>query len=132
MKTIAIFYQGRKQHLSQFANQLVPKLQKNYEVRAVDIRHEGQECASPSFAGCDMVLVLGGDGQFEMQNGRGAGKNGDALACRGKSRIADVDGVFAGMFVLAVLALIAEGLISALENLLIKWRPSRVSGEIPI
>ena len=44
----------------------------------------------------------------------------------------DVNGVFAGMFVLAVLALIAEGLISALENRLIKWRPSRVSGEVPI
>src|ERR1700737_261901 len=44
----------------------------------------------------------------------------------------DVNGVFAGMFVLAVLALIAEGLISALENRLINWRPSRVSGEIPI
>src|SRR5436190_3457991 len=44
----------------------------------------------------------------------------------------DVNGVFAGMFLLAVLALIAEGLISALENRLIKWRPSRVSGEIPI
>ena len=44
----------------------------------------------------------------------------------------DVNGVFAGMFVLAVLALIAEGLITALENRLIKWRPSRVSGEIPI
>src|SRR5437588_3001942 len=44
----------------------------------------------------------------------------------------DVNGVFAGMFVLALLALIAEGLISALENRLIKWRPSRVSGEIPI
>ena len=44
----------------------------------------------------------------------------------------DVNGVFAGMFVLAVLALIAEGLISALENRLIKWRPSRVSGDIPL
>src|SRR6266853_2155188 len=44
----------------------------------------------------------------------------------------DVNGVFAGMFLLAVLALIAEGIISALENRLIKWRPSRVSGEIPI
>lgn len=62
MKTIAIFYQGRKQHLSQFANQLVPKLQKNYEVRVVDIGYEGQECVGSSFAGCDMVLVLGGDG----------------------------------------------------------------------
>jgi len=44
----------------------------------------------------------------------------------------DVNGVFAGMFLLAVLALIAEGIISALENRLTKWRPSRVSGEIPI
>ena len=44
----------------------------------------------------------------------------------------DVDGVFAGMFLLAVLALIAEGVISAIENRLIKWRPSRVSGEVPI
>ncbi|HET9849921.1 MAG TPA: ABC transporter permease [Candidatus Dormibacteraeota bacterium] len=44
----------------------------------------------------------------------------------------DVDGVFAGMFVLAVMALVAEGLITVLENRLIKWRPSRVSGEVPI
>ncbi|MDQ6710216.1 MAG: ABC transporter permease [Candidatus Dormibacteraeota bacterium] len=44
----------------------------------------------------------------------------------------DVNGVFAGMFVLAVMALVAEGLITALENRLITWRPSRVSGEIPI
>src|SRR6267143_1778455 len=44
----------------------------------------------------------------------------------------DVNGVFAGMFLLAVLALIAEGLIGALEKRLIKWRPNRVSGEIPI
>jgi NitT/TauT family transport system permease protein len=44
----------------------------------------------------------------------------------------DVNGVFAGMFLLAVLALIAEGVISAIEKRLIKWRPSRVSGEIPI
>ncbi len=44
----------------------------------------------------------------------------------------DVNGVFAGMFVLAVMALIAEGLITVLENRLIKWRPGRVSGEIPI
>ena len=44
----------------------------------------------------------------------------------------DVNGVFAGMFLLAVLALIAEGFISALENRLIKWRPHRVEGEIPI
>ena len=44
----------------------------------------------------------------------------------------DVNGVFAGMFLLAVLALIAEAFISALENRLIRWRPHRVEGEIPI
>src|SRR5256714_6346506 len=44
----------------------------------------------------------------------------------------DVNGGFAGMFVLAVLALIAEGLISALQKRLIKWRPSLVRGEKPI
>jgi NitT/TauT family transport system permease protein len=35
----------------------------------------------------------------------------------------DADGVFAGMLLLAVLALVAEALITALENRLIKWRP---------
>src|SRR5438445_1093649 len=44
----------------------------------------------------------------------------------------DVNGVFAGRFVLAVLALLAEGLITALENRAIQWRRSRVSREIPI
>src|SRR6267143_3768414 len=44
----------------------------------------------------------------------------------------DINGVFAGMLLLAVMALIAEGLLTALEKRLIKWRPSRVSGEIPI
>ena len=63
VKTIAIFYQGRKQDTSLFAAQLIPTLQKRgYSVRAVDIREEGPECASPTFQGCDLVLVLGGDG----------------------------------------------------------------------
>lgn len=44
----------------------------------------------------------------------------------------DINGVFAGMLVLAVMALVAEALITALENRLIKWRPKLVSGEIPI
>jgi NitT/TauT family transport system permease protein len=35
----------------------------------------------------------------------------------------DSNGVFAGMLLLAVLALVAEALITALENRLIKWRP---------
>jgi len=44
----------------------------------------------------------------------------------------DVDGVFAGMFLLAVMALVAEGVITALENRLIRWRPRQISGETPI
>jgi NAD+ kinase len=63
VKTIAIFYQGRKQITSQFAAQLAPTLQKQgNKVRLVDLRNENQECVSPSFEGCDLVIVLGGDG----------------------------------------------------------------------
>lgn len=63
MKTIAIFYQGRKQVTSNFAAQLVPKLQKRgYQVRVIDIRAENEECPDSSFQGCDLVIVLGGDG----------------------------------------------------------------------
>ncbi|WP_165423718.1 NAD(+)/NADH kinase [Ktedonosporobacter rubrisoli] len=63
MKTIAIFYQGRKQDTSRFAAQLAPALQKQgYQVHAIDIRQEGPECAGPALEGCDVVLVLGGDG----------------------------------------------------------------------
>lgn len=62
MKTIAIFYQGRKQDTSHVAAQLAPALQqKGYAVRAIDIRDEGEECAT-SLEGCEVVLVLGGDG----------------------------------------------------------------------
>ncbi len=62
MKTIAIFYQGRKQDTSYVAAQLAPTLQqKGYAVRAIDIRDEGEVCA-PSLQGCEVVLVLGGDG----------------------------------------------------------------------
>lgn len=63
MKTIAIFYQGRKETTSQFAAQLAPNLRnQGYKVRLFDLREESQECASPEFAGCDLVIVLGGDG----------------------------------------------------------------------
>jgi len=63
VKTIAIFYQGRKQDTAHFAAELVPTLQKQgYIVHTVDIREEGQECADPSFQGTDLALVLGGDG----------------------------------------------------------------------
>jgi NitT/TauT family transport system permease protein len=39
----------------------------------------------------------------------------------------DANGVFAGMLLLAVVALVAESLISALEGRLIKWRPNPVA-----
>ena len=39
----------------------------------------------------------------------------------------DANGVFAGMALLAVVALVAESLITALENRLIKWRPNPVT-----
>src|SRR5438874_568562 len=38
-----------------------------------------------------------------------------------------VNGVFAGMLILAVVALASEAVITALENRLIKWRPNTVS-----
>src|SRR5919201_2154130 len=45
----------------------------------------------------------------------------------------DIDGVFAGMLLLAVLAIVAESLITLLENRLIKWRPNAVgAGQQPI
>jgi len=39
----------------------------------------------------------------------------------------DANGVFAGMALLAVVALVAESLITALESRLIKWRPNPVT-----
>jgi NitT/TauT family transport system permease protein len=39
----------------------------------------------------------------------------------------DANGVFAGMALLASVALVAEALITALENRLIKWRPNTVT-----
>jgi NitT/TauT family transport system permease protein len=38
----------------------------------------------------------------------------------------DANGVFAGMLLLALVALVAESLITALENRLIKWRPNPI------
>ena len=72
MKTIAIFYQGRKQDTARFANQLVTRLQREgHQVRVVDIsKEEAQEganeeqvdCDNSLLQGSDLVLVLGGDG----------------------------------------------------------------------
>ena len=42
----------------------------------------------------------------------------------------DADGVFAGMLLLAAMALIAEALITALENRLVTWRPTPVAAEL--
>lgn len=63
MKTIAIFYQGRKEVTSEAAQELVPFLKKlGYDVRTIDTRYEGEETPDPSLRGCDLVIVLGGDG----------------------------------------------------------------------
>jgi NAD+ kinase len=70
VKTLAIFYQGRKKDTSAFAEQLVPTLQhQGYQVRVVDISKEeadendgNADCDSAILQGCDLVLVLGGDG----------------------------------------------------------------------
>jgi NAD+ kinase len=63
LKTIAIFYQGRKEVTSEAAQELVPFLKKlGYDVRTIDTRYEGEETPDPSLRGCDLVIVLGGDG----------------------------------------------------------------------
>lgn len=60
---IAIFYQGRKQDTSEVAFHLAHMLQQqNYEVRTIDIRHEGEETHDTSLRGCALAVVLGGDG----------------------------------------------------------------------
>lgn len=62
-KTIAIFFQGRKQHTSEVAFRLTRMLQQlQYEVRTIDIRIEGEETPDKALRGSDMVIVLGGDG----------------------------------------------------------------------
>ncbi len=63
MKAIAIFYQGRKQDTSAVAGKLDAYLQEHgYEVRNIDIRREGEEEPVPSLQGCELAIVLGGDG----------------------------------------------------------------------
>ena len=63
VKAIAIFYQGRKQDTSAVANQLIPALERlGYEVRSIDSRYEGEENPDPILEGCDLAIVLGGDG----------------------------------------------------------------------
>jgi len=63
VKAIALFFQGRKQDTSEVANQLIPALeQQGYEVRSIDSRYEGEETPDPLIKGCELALVLGGDG----------------------------------------------------------------------
>jgi NAD+ kinase len=63
VKAIAIFYQGRKQDTSAVAGKLDVYLQeRGYEVRNIDIRREGEEEPVPSLQGCELAIVLGGDG----------------------------------------------------------------------
>jgi len=63
VKAIAIFYQGRKQDTSAVAGKLDLYLQeRGYEVRNIDIRREGEEEPVPSLQGCELAIVLGGDG----------------------------------------------------------------------
>jgi NitT/TauT family transport system permease protein len=40
----------------------------------------------------------------------------------------NANGVIAGMFIMAVVALVAEGLITLLERRLLRWRPAQLSG----
>jgi len=63
VKAIAIFYQGRKQDTSAVAAKLAAYLKEHsYEVLNIDIRNEGEEQPVPSLQGCELAIVLGGDG----------------------------------------------------------------------
>jgi NAD+ kinase len=63
LKAVAIFYQGRKEAPSKVAQQLIHLLQtQGFEVRSIDTRSEGEEAPDPSLKGCDLAIVLGGDG----------------------------------------------------------------------
>ena len=69
MKAIAIFFQGRKQDTLEVANQLIPALvQQGYDVRSIDSLYEGEETPDPLIKGCDLALVLGGDGTICMRH----------------------------------------------------------------
>ena len=62
-KTIGIFFQGRKQNTSDVAFRLTRMLQQQqYAVRTIDIRKEAEEQPDQALRGCDLAIVLGGDG----------------------------------------------------------------------
>ncbi|MGH8861508.1 MAG: ABC transporter permease [Jatrophihabitantaceae bacterium] len=54
---------------------------------------------------------------------------GMGLLIRNAQNTFNPNGVIAGMVVIAVIALIAEGLITALENRLLRWRPPQTGGD---
>jgi NAD+ kinase len=63
VKALAIFYQGRKKDTSAVAEKLDHYLkERGYAVRNIDIREEREEQPDPSIQGCDLAIVLGGDG----------------------------------------------------------------------
>lgn len=57
----------------------------------------------------------------------GANK-GLGLLIRAAQGTFNANGVFAAMVIIAVIALVAEGLITALENKILRWRPPALSG----
>src|SRR5437016_5806539 len=63
VKAIALFFLGLKHDTSEVANQLIPTLElQGYEVRSIDSRYDGEETPDRLIKGCDLALVLGGDG----------------------------------------------------------------------
>jgi NitT/TauT family transport system permease protein len=54
---------------------------------------------------------------------------GMGLLIRNAQNTFNPNGVLAGMVVIAVIALVAEGLITALEKRLLRWRPPQIAGD---
>ncbi|MDT4959013.1 MAG: sulfonate transport system permease protein [Pseudonocardiales bacterium] len=57
---------------------------------------------------------------------------GMGLLIRNAQNNFNPNGVLAGMVVIAVIALVAEGLITALEKRLLRWRPPQAGGDLTI
>lgn len=54
---------------------------------------------------------------------------GLGLLIRSSQNLFNMNGVLAGMVLVAVIALVAEALITVLENRLLRWRPPQMGGE---
>jgi NAD+ kinase len=62
-KTIALFFQGRKQNTSAVAFRLTRLLEQHHHiVHTIDIREEQEETPDGRLQGVDLAIVLGGDG----------------------------------------------------------------------